>query len=64
MFVDACVIVSIFMKEGTKPAYEAALQTADHPFTSPLAAWEAIIILSHPDRLDLSYSAAHADVTE
>lgn len=64
MFVDACAIVSIFMKEGTKPAYEAALQAADAAFTSPLAAWEAIIVLSHPDRLDLSYSAVHADVTE
>lgn len=64
MSVDACAIVSIFMKEGTKPAYEAALQTADDPFTSPLAAWEAIIILSHPDRLNLSYSAVHADVTD
>lgn len=64
MFVDACAIISIFMKEDSKLAYEAALHTAGDPFTSPLAAWEAIVILSHPDRLNLSYSAAHADVIE
>ncbi len=64
MFVDACAIVSIFMNEDSRPAYEAALHGADDAFTSPLAAWEAIVILSHPDRLNLGYSAAHADVTE
>jgi len=64
MFVDACAIVAIFMEEDSKPLYEAALQTATEPFTSPLSAWEAIIVLAHPTRLDISFAEAHLDVME
>jgi ribonuclease VapC len=64
MFVDACAIVSIFAGEETAPAYEGALARADLPVTSPLAAWEAIIVLSRPDQLNCGYSDAHALVTE
>lgn len=64
MFVDACAIVSIFAEEETAPAYEAALADAEAPFTSALAAWEAIIILSRPDQLGCSYRDAHGVVTE
>jgi ribonuclease VapC len=49
MFVDACAIVSIIAGEDTAAAYETALSRADAAFTSPLAAWEAIIVLSRPD---------------
>ncbi len=64
MFVDACAIVSIMAGEDTAPAYGAALARAGSAFTSPLAAWEAIIILSGPNQLDCSYSEAKAAVIE
>lgn len=64
MFVDACAIVSIIAGEDTAPAYEAALAQADPAFTSPMAAWEAIIELSRPDQLDCRYSEAAAAVME
>ena len=64
MFVDACAIVSIMAGEDTAPAYEAALAQADQAFTSPMAAWEAIIVLSRPDQLDCRYSQAGEAVVE
>lgn len=64
MFVDACAIVSIFAEEDSAPAYERALASAEAPFTSALAAWEAIIVLSRPDQLNCPYLDAHAVVTE
>ncbi len=45
MFVDACAIISIFTGEADAGAYGAALKAAQRPFTSALAAWEAIVIL-------------------
>ena len=35
---------------------------ADSPFTSTLAAWEEIIVLSRPDQLNCAYSAAEGAV--
>ncbi|OYW45840.1 MAG: PIN domain-containing protein [Sphingomonadales bacterium 32-68-7] len=64
MFVDACAIVAIFAGEETAAGYDAALLAAAAPFTSPLAAWEAIIVLSRPDQLDCSFLDAHAVVIE
>jgi ribonuclease VapC len=64
MFVDACAIVSIFAGEDTAPAYEEALAAADAPFTSALAAWEAIVVLSRPEQLGCSYRDAHGVVRE
>jgi ribonuclease VapC len=64
MFVDACAIVSLMAGEETAPAYDAALAQAEAPFTSPMAAWEAIIVLSRPDQLDCRYSDAAAAVVE
>ena len=64
MFVDACAIVSIMAGEDTASVYEAALDRADEAFTSAMAAWEAIIVLSRPDQLDCRYSEAAAAVTE
>ena len=60
MFVDACVIISLMAGEDTATAYEAELDKADAPFTSPLAAWEAIIAIARPDQLDCPYSAVEA----
>jgi ribonuclease VapC len=64
MFVDACAIVSMMAGEDTAPTYAAALARAVSAFTSPMAAWEAIIILSRPDQLDCRYSEAEAAVVE
>jgi len=54
MFVDACAIVSITTREPSAADYELALNGADDPFTSALAAWEATIILTRPDKLACS----------
>lgn len=64
MFVDACAIVALIAGEDTADAYETALMDAQAPFTSVLAAWEAIIVLSRPDQLDCRYSVSEAVVTE
>ncbi len=64
MFIDACAIVSLMAGEETAEAYEQALVTAKSPYTSPLASWEAIIVLSRPDQLDCSYSDAMGAVVE
>ncbi|MBZ9709844.1 type II toxin-antitoxin system VapC family toxin [Mesorhizobium sp. ESP7-2] len=64
MFVDACAIISMFAGEETAAAYEQALDTAPAPWTSALAAWEAIIILSRPDQLDCRYSQSWDAVVE
>lgn len=61
MFVDACAIVSIIVGEPTSEAYEAELEDVA-AFTSPLAAWEAIMVLARPDRLDCTYTEARAAV--
>ncbi|MGI2031063.1 type II toxin-antitoxin system VapC family toxin [Rhizobium panacihumi] len=64
MFIDACAVVSIMAGEDTAADYEQALSTAPSPYISPLAAWEAIIVLSRPDQLDCSYKQAAAVVTD
>ncbi|MES2861662.1 MAG: type II toxin-antitoxin system VapC family toxin [Pseudomonadota bacterium] len=62
MFVDACAIISIFMQEETATSYRDALGAADAPFTSALAAFEAVIILARPDRLNSTYGETLKDV--
>jgi len=64
MFVDACAIVSILGMEETASDYRSALKQAPEAFTSPLAAWEAIIVLSRPDFLACSFRQAHLVITE
>ncbi|WP_322883102.1 type II toxin-antitoxin system VapC family toxin [Sinorhizobium medicae] len=64
MFVDACASVSMMAGEDTSAAYEAALLDAPSPFTSTLAAWEAIMVLSRPDQLNCAFSAAEGAVVE
>lgn len=51
MFVDACAIVSILSEEPDAESYAKALTGAREPFTSALAAWEAIVVLSRPEKL-------------
>jgi ribonuclease VapC len=64
MFVDACAIVSIIAGEETAIAYEGALAATTEAFTSPMAAWEAIIVLSRPDQLNCRYHQAEQVVVE
>lgn len=61
MFVDACAMVAVIMREDDAGRYNEALVGTILSFTSPLAAWEASIVLARPDKLDCSYSEA-ADV--
>lgn len=56
MFVDACVIVAILADEPEAAAYGAALDdSSPPPWTSALAAFEAVLVLARPERLNLSY---------
>lgn len=64
MFVDACAIVSIIAGEESAIAYENALAATSEAFTSPMAAWEAIIVLSRPDQLNCLYHQAEQVVVE
>ncbi len=64
MFVDACAIVSIMAGEDSAPDYETALAEAADAWTSPLAAWEAIIVLSRPDQLACRFTEAEGAVVE
>ena len=58
MFVDACAIVALLAGEATAPAYETALNAAQAPWTSPLAVWEAIIVIARPGQLDCTFGIA------
>lgn len=62
MFVDACAIISITIGEPSALAYREALLKADAPFTSPLAAWEAVIILARPEHLNCTFTTAQTAV--
>ena len=64
MFVDACALVSLIAGEETGASYEEALDRADGPWTSALAAWEAIMVLSGQDQLDCRFSEAEGAVAE
>ena len=64
MFLDACAIVALIAGEETAPAYEDALDRAEDPWTSPLAAWEAIIVLSRDDQLACRFTEAEGAVVE
>ena len=64
IFVDACAIVSIMASEPTAPEYESALTRADAAATSALAVWEAVIVLSRPDRLNCRCGDAKDAVVE
>ncbi len=55
MMLDACAIISLITDEPTKPFYADALAKAKLPFTSSLAAWEAVIVLSNPAKLNLPF---------
>lgn len=64
MFVDACAIISMMAGEPTAAAYQAALETSDARWTSPLAAWEVVVILARPDQLNCPFGAALSPVLE
>ena len=64
MFVDACVIVSLISLEGTAEAYAETLERTGEAWTSALAAFEAILVLSRHDKLNMSFSATETIVSE
>jgi ribonuclease VapC len=64
MFVDACAIISIFAGENSADSYENALKNASSPWTSVLAAWEAIIILSRPEQLNCTFELSETVIRE
>jgi ribonuclease VapC len=64
MYVDACVIVSLIAREDSASAYAGALSGVADSWTSPLAAWEATIVLSRPGQLHCSFAKAERVVVE
>jgi ribonuclease VapC len=64
VFIDACAIVSLIAGEPTAAGYAAALAQSKSPWTSALAAWEAIIVLARPDQLDCAFRDAEDFVVE
>jgi ribonuclease VapC len=64
MFVDACAIVSMIAGEESATAYESSLVNASEAFTSPMAAWEATIVLSRPDQLNCAFHQTERVVVE
>jgi ribonuclease VapC len=64
VFIDACAIVSIMAGEESAAAYEEAINAAGVAWTSALAAWEAVIVLSRPDQLNCRFSEAEDAVVE
>jgi ribonuclease VapC len=64
VYVDACAIVAIMAGEDSAPEYEGALAAATAAWTSPIAAWEAIIVLSQADQLDCRFAEAEGAVVE
>jgi len=58
MFVDACAIVAILSEEVTAPAYRGALDQVTAATTSPLAAFEAILVLARPEKFACDIATA------
>ncbi|PZQ11933.1 MAG: PIN domain-containing protein [Ancylobacter novellus] len=59
MFIDACAIVSVLSNEPEADGYKAAIDRADAPWTSALAAFEAVLVLARPGKLGVGYSIVH-----
>lgn len=64
MYLDACAIVSLIAREDTASAYAEALAHEGSAWTSTLAAWEAIIVLSRPGQLNCPFNMAERVVVE
>jgi ribonuclease VapC len=64
VYLDACAIVSLIAREDTASAYAEALTEDGEAWTSTLAAWEAIIVLSRPGQLNCPLSKAERVVVE
>jgi ribonuclease VapC len=50
MFVDACAIIAVLSDEPEAERISNALQTADTPFTSPVAVLETALGLARADK--------------
>jgi len=53
MFVDAAAIVAVLSNEPEAERCANAIVGAKNPFTSAIAAWEAAMALSRPEKLDI-----------
>ncbi len=53
MFVDAAAIVAILGDEPEAGRCAAAIRASPHPFTSPIAVWEAVVALARSDHFNL-----------
>lgn len=58
MLVDACAIIAIIANEPEARAYRDALAQATEPFTTSLAAWEAVLVLARPEQLGCTFQQA------
>jgi ribonuclease VapC len=58
MFLDACAIISIITNEPSASEYKLALSHGDESYTSALAAFEAILVLSRPEKLNCTFLVA------
>jgi ribonuclease VapC len=58
MFLDACAIISIMTNEPSASKYALELSNSDESYTSALAAFEAVLVLSRPEKLNCTFLAA------
>jgi ribonuclease VapC len=54
VLIDACAMVSILSQEEDAESYEQVIRNYAKPVTTILAAWEAILILSRPEKWNCS----------
>jgi ribonuclease VapC len=64
MFIDACAMVAILSLEDDAETYDQTIKNSDQPFTSILAAWEAILILSREEKWNCPFDKAQKIVLE
>ena len=53
MFIDAAAIIAILSEEAEAERCSSAIQAASERLTSPVAVWEAVVALAHPDKFDV-----------
>lgn len=64
MFVDARAIIALLSDEPEADRVSAALVSADHRMTSPVAVLEAVLGLARPDKFGLPVDAVEPIVLE
>jgi ribonuclease VapC len=64
IFLDACAIISIMTNEPSATEYKLALSNSVESYTSALAAFEAILVLSRPEKLNCTFLIAEEFVID